>query len=60
MSALISIIQLCRPKEWVKNLFVLLPLFFSGNLFNFPLLAESFVALICSASLQARYIASTT
>lgn len=52
MSALISIIQLCRPKEWVKNLFVLLPLFFSGNLFNFPLLAESFVALIsfCLAS----------
>ncbi len=52
MSALISIIQLCRPKEWVKNLFVLLPLFFSGNLFNFPLLAESLVALIsfCLAS----------
>lgn len=52
MSALISIIQLCRPKEWVKNLFVLLPLFFSGNLFNFPLLAESLVALgsFCLAS----------
>lgn len=52
MSALISIIQLCRPKEWVKNLFVLLPLFFSGNLFNLSLLAESLVALIsfCLAS----------
>ena len=52
MPALISIIQLCRPKEWVKNLFVLLPLFFSGNLFNFPLLAESFIALVsfCLAS----------
>lgn len=52
MSALISIIQLCRPKEWVKNLFVLLPLFFSGNLFNLSLLAESLVALIsfCFAS----------
>ena len=52
MPAPVSIIQLCRPKEWVKNLFVLLPLFFSGNLFNFPLLAESFIALVsfCLAS----------
>lgn len=52
MPAPVSIIQLCRPKEWVKNLFVLLPLFFSGNLFNFPLLAESFVAMMsfCLAS----------
>lgn len=52
MPAPVSIIQLCRPKEWVKNLFVLLPLFFSGNLFNFPLLAESFITLIsfCLAS----------
>ena len=52
MPAPVSIIQLCRPKEWVKNLFVLLPLFFSGNLFNCPLLAESFVALVsfCLAS----------
>ena len=29
-----NIIQLCRPKQWVKNLFVFLPLFFSGNLLN--------------------------
>lgn len=52
MPAPVSIIQLCRPKEWVKNLFVLLPLFFSGNLFNFPLLAESLIALVsfCFAS----------
>lgn len=52
MPAPVSIIQLCRPKEWVKNLFVLLPLFFSGNLFNFPLLAESLIALVsfCLAS----------
>lgn len=49
---LTSIIRLCRPKQWVKNLFVLLPLFFSGNLLNLKLLGYSFVALIsfCLAS----------
>lgn len=52
MSLLRPIIQLCRPKQWVKNLFVLLPLFFSGNMFNTPLLAESLVAMLsfCLAS----------
>lgn len=52
MSLFRPIIQLCRPKQWVKNLFVLLPLFFSGNMFNTPLLAESLVAMLsfCLAS----------
>lgn len=27
-------IQLLRPKEWVKNLFLLIPLFFAGEMFN--------------------------
>ncbi len=52
MSLFRPVIQLCRPKQWVKNLFVLLPLFFSGNMFNTPLLAESLVAMLsfCLAS----------
>lgn len=29
-----GIIQLIRPHQWVKNLFVFIPLFFSGNLLN--------------------------
>lgn len=41
-----AVIQLCRPKQWVKNLFVLLPLFFSGNLCNGPLLLDSVVATV--------------
>ncbi len=49
-----SLIRLCRPKQWVKNLFVFLPLFFSGNLLNMPKLlgaAVSFAAfsLVSSA-----------
>lgn len=45
-------IQLLRPKEWVKNLFLLIPLFFAGEIFNTEkllmlvpgILAFSFVA----------------
>lgn len=29
-----SIISLVRPQQWIKNIFVLLPLFFGGQLFN--------------------------
>lgn len=46
------IIQLCRPQQWVKNLFVIMPLFFSGNIFILDMLGESFVAMFsfCLAS----------
>ena len=30
-----SMISLMRPEQWVKNLFVVLPLFFSGKMFSF-------------------------
>lgn len=47
-----SIIQLCRPKQWVKNLFVFLPLFFSGNLLNIEAGIDSLIAAVafCFAS----------
>lgn len=35
-----------RVNQWVKNLFVFLPLFFSGNLFNIDLLIESFYGFL--------------
>lgn len=31
---IIDLVRLLRPKQWLKNLFVLLPLFFGGFLFN--------------------------
>ncbi len=47
-----SIIKLCRPKQWVKNLFVALPLFFSGNLLDVQLVVNALIAFFsfCLAS----------
>ncbi|HJD87081.1 MAG TPA: UbiA prenyltransferase family protein [Empedobacter falsenii] len=39
-------LKLIRVNQWVKNLFVFLPLFFSGNLFNIDLLIESFYGFL--------------
>jgi len=39
-----SLIQLIRPTQWSKNIFVFLPLFFSGHILNVDLLLRSFVA----------------
>ncbi|MCO5240360.1 MAG: decaprenyl-phosphate phosphoribosyltransferase [Chitinophagaceae bacterium] len=46
-------IKLLRPKDWAKNLFLFIPLFFSGEIFNFAKLinvSEGFVAFCCIAS----------
>lgn len=46
-------LKLLRPKDWAKNLFLLLPLFFSGELFNgskYGVLAAGIVAFCCLAS----------
>lgn len=39
-----SLIQLLRPEQWAKNLFIFLPLFFSGQLLNVNLLLQCVVA----------------
>ena len=36
--------KLLRIKHWIKNGLVFLPLIFSGNIFNFPLLTKSILA----------------
>jgi 4-hydroxybenzoate polyprenyltransferase len=46
-------LKLLRPKDWAKNLFLLLPLFFSGELFNwakYPAILGGIVAFSCLAS----------
>ena len=39
-------LKLLRVEQWVKNLFVFVPLFFSGNITNADLLAKSIFAFI--------------
>ena len=46
MKQLSSIIELIRPKHWVKNLFVMMPLFFAGQFHNQVRLINTVVAMI--------------
>lgn len=41
-----SIINLIRPYQWVKNLFVFMPLFFGHQLMNIPLLLNAIVVFV--------------
>ena len=46
-------LKLLRPKDWAKNLFLFIPLFFSGQLFDwniYPKLLLGFAAFCCIAS----------
>ncbi|MBW2090584.1 MAG: decaprenyl-phosphate phosphoribosyltransferase [Deltaproteobacteria bacterium] len=54
---LYNILKLLRPKQWTKNLFVLAPLFFSGELLQ-PILALStiFAAFLFSLMSSAAYV----
>jgi decaprenyl-phosphate phosphoribosyltransferase len=49
----VTYLRLLRPKDWAKNLFLFIPLFFSGELFNwnlYPQLVLGIVAFCCMAS----------
>ncbi|MCF0197754.1 MAG: decaprenyl-phosphate phosphoribosyltransferase [Bacteroidaceae bacterium] len=48
-----NLLQLLRPHQWVKNVFVFLPLFFNGQFGNVRLLVQcgwAFMAYCCAAS----------
>lgn len=50
-------LKLLRVEQWVKNLFVFVPLFFSGNITNLDLLTKSiFAFIIFSFAASAVYI----
>jgi 4-hydroxybenzoate polyprenyltransferase len=52
-----SIIKLIRVKQWVKNLFLFIPLFFAGNIFEFQQIQIVFIgALAFSLVASAIYI----
>ncbi|MFT4526426.1 MAG: decaprenyl-phosphate phosphoribosyltransferase [Granulosicoccus sp.] len=46
MKQLSSILELIRPKHWVKNLFVMMPLFFAGQVQNQNRLIDTVVAMV--------------
>lgn len=49
----LAYIKLLRPKDWAKNLFLFIPLFFAGQLFVwdlYPYLMLGFIAFSCVAS----------
>jgi len=54
---LIGLINLMRPKQWVKNGFVFAPLVFSGEMLNLDALMHAFLAaLLFSVASSATYI----
>jgi decaprenyl-phosphate phosphoribosyltransferase len=49
----VAYLKLLRPKDWAKNLFLFIPLFFSGELFDWPIyprLILGFISFCCIAS----------
>lgn len=42
----LKFLELIRPKQWIKNLFVFAPILFAGQLLNYPLLFENILAFL--------------
>jgi len=57
LTKIIGLIKLMRPKQWIKNGFVLAPLIFTGSFLNADAISHSLLAvlLFCAAS-SASYI----
>lgn len=54
---LTSLIKLCRPEQYIKNIFIFIPLFFAGKVTDIGLFSSTFLAFIAfSISSSAVYI----
>ena len=42
----IQLFKLMRPQQWYKNILVFIAVFFTGQLFNFPVVFLSFLGFI--------------
>lgn len=49
---ILRFLELIRPKQWVKNLFVFAPILFAGKLLDFPMLMTNILAFVafCTVS----------
>lgn len=53
----VEYLKLLRPKDWAKNLFLFIPLFFAGEIFNVTFLQELFLGFLAfSFTASAIYI----
>ena len=43
---ILKLIELIRPKQWIKNLFLFAPILFAGQLLNLELLSKNLIAFI--------------
>ncbi|WP_255556690.1 decaprenyl-phosphate phosphoribosyltransferase [Methylococcus sp. Mc7] len=56
-SSLVGLLMLLRPRQWVKNAFVLAPLVFSGEFLNLSAIGQSLLAaLLFSLAASATYV----
>ena len=42
-----SYIRLIRPKDWAKNMFMFIPVFFAGELFNNEVITKLILGFFC-------------
>lgn len=55
-----ALMRLIRPKQWIKNGFIFMPLFFGGELFNTDALLAGVIAFFAYSLLLPASTVSTT